>query len=120
MAAFQINFINTLILGILAVIAFSLSCFLRHRQRRSDRKARGADSSLKASSSSSSSSSSAKAYDHGYDPESVGSEVVEAVEEVSGVVEVAFRGLSLPPVFSSVSGTLPGGKISGILGPTAW
>eukprot|EP00981_Chlorochromonas_danica_P004890 scaffold978_cov172-Ochromonas_danica.AAC.21 len=48
-SAYQINFVNTLIMGILVVIAFTVSILLRQRQLSKDFAARRGDASIKAS-----------------------------------------------------------------------
>eukprot|EP01039_Chlorochromonas_danica_P006863 gene6863-7586_t len=117
---FQVNFINTLIMGIILVIALSTSCFLRHRQLKKDRSARTGDSSIKVSSTSAAKNS----VGHDIEGDNAHSYQLSAPEEkendeVHGLLEVTFRGLSLPPVLPTISGTFPAGKISAILGPTA-
>lgn len=124
---FQVNFINTLIMGILLVIALSTSCFLRRRQLSKDRVARTGDSSLKVSSASSMKNSVGHDVErnnhddsHSYHVASLSAPEEKEKDEVHGLVEVTFRDLSLPPVLPTINGTFPAGKISAILGPTAW
>eukprot|EP00981_Chlorochromonas_danica_P006926 scaffold1504_cov172-Ochromonas_danica.AAC.14 len=85
-----------------------------------DRSARTGDSSIKVSSTSAAKNS----VGHDIEGDNAHSYHLSAPEEkendeVHGLLEVTFRGLSLPPVLPTISGTFPAGKISAILGPTA-
>lgn len=106
-------------MGILVVIALTISIFVKQRQLSKDFAARRGDASIKASSSA---TEVAKAAAAAYELACVkeGEEKEKDKTEVKGLLEVTFRDLSLPPVLSSLRGSLPAGKISAILGPTAW
>ena len=108
-AAFQINFVNPLIMVILLLIAFSASTFLRKKQTHDDDLSRKKEPNLRTI---------------------LQAESNQASEQVisefkHGFIEIVFRDVHLQyskdskVVLPNVSGMIPAGQISAVLGPTS-
>eukprot|EP01040_Poterioochromonas_malhamensis_P002087 gene2087-2226_t len=107
-SAYQFNFVNFLIMMILVIIAFSASSFLRGKQESAEEIARKREPNV---------------------PTVVQKEEVQADQVVSefkhGSIEIVFNDIHLQYskdskiVLPNVSGMVPAGQISAILGPTS-
>jgi len=106
-AKYQLNFVNFLIMSILGVITFSLSSFLRRKQAKAEVIARKRDPNVRLI-------------------QDEKSHVEQAISEFKqGYIEIIFDDLHLQysknakVVLPNISGMIPAGQISAILGPTS-
>lgn len=106
-SAYQINFVNAVIALILIVLVITTSCIMTFRQRRRNERSRLKEPTERSSFQDVSSDS--------------------CMEEVSSdTAKICFENLSYVVksgervILPSISGTIPGGKITVLLGPTAW
>ena len=113
-STFQINFFNALIMGILCFLTIALGYLLRSRQKARDVLSHQKEPNFRRQASRSQSQSQSQSQERN-----------SHMESRPGILNMSFKNIHYRTaanrvILPNICGKIPAGKISAILGPTAW